>query len=402
MRFLSLLTALIFGLHAYAQDQQGYYIDNSGKRTEGFFKTSDFYDASSLEFRNDAAAGFSKLDTRNITEYGIAGQFKFRKYSVKIDRSATAIKKLSFGKDPFWESEEIFLNVVLEGKATLYSYSQDNTKFFYSLNGEVPQQLLYRKYKVSETEVRENTFYKQQLLNSVNCMNKPVEYFKDVAYTRSALIKVFKEHNSCQGTEGVEYVNVTSKGFKILLAAYVGAGKINFGWNNTLYETKKTSSTDYSLGAEVIFRAPSEKWEFFFRGELEKFSVEQTVGLKNSMNSTLFKFEIDALCVNAYMGLRYNLMLNDRNKIFFEGAVGFSVPNGTMKQYTFLPGTEDNNPQELDLGTAFSFNLGVGYEFNNKYGILLRYETPRDITGSAPINIESKVNRFGLNLRYTF
>lgn len=399
MRFLSLFTALVFGLQAFAQDQQGYYIDNAGKRTEGVFKTADFHDASSLEFRNDAAAGFSKLDPRSISEYGIADQYKFRKFNVRIDRSATAIKKLSFGKEPFWESEEIFLNVVLEGKATLYSYSPDNTKFFYSIDGEAPQQLLYRKYKVSETEIRDNTYYKQQLLNSVNCSNKPVEHFKDVAYTKGSLIRIFREHNSCLGSESVEYANSTSKGFKVLFAAYVGAGKINFGWNNTLYETKKTSSMDYSLGAEVIFRAPSEKWEFFFRGELEKFSVEQTVGLKNSINPTRFRFDIDVLCANAYMGPRYNLKLDDNNKIFFEGAVGFSVPSGSMKQYT---GTDDNDPQELDLGTAFSFNLGVGYEFNNKYGILLRYETPRDITGSAPINIESKINRIGLNLRYTF
>ncbi|MEL1243959.1 hypothetical protein AAEO56_06760 [Flavobacterium sp. DGU11] len=70
MKFFTLLTALFIGLNAFAQDQQGYYIDNGGKKTEGYYKTTDFYNENSLEFTNSPGGRIQSLILRKSTSMG--------------------------------------------------------------------------------------------------------------------------------------------------------------------------------------------------------------------------------------------------------------------------------------------------------------------------------------------
>ena len=82
MRIFTLFVTLFFALQSMAQELPGYYITSEGQRTEGYFKTSNFYDTSTLEFRKAEDTAYTRLTTDYVAEYGITDEFKFKKYSV--------------------------------------------------------------------------------------------------------------------------------------------------------------------------------------------------------------------------------------------------------------------------------------------------------------------------------
>lgn len=407
MRFFSLLTVLFFGLQAFAQDQQGYYIDNAGKRTEGYFKTTDFFDDTSLEFKNSLTEEFEKLDTKNINEYGIGTEFKFKKFNVKLDKSDNSEKKISRNKDPQWEQLTVFLNTILEGDATLYSYNSNyGIKYFYTVKGKIssPEQLIYKKYKPGETAIIENNQFRQQLFTTVNCGEKTIDNFSGLKYSKNSLVEVFKNYNECSGVTTSQYTNTSGKKTKFHITAFAGAYSTTFGIENITPSFDNTTGVGFGFGAEAALRTSSDKWEIFARLEYEKISAELSNNYPGGGSAVITEyFEIDTNVLNLFLGPRRIFRLNDTNELFVDLSVGISNPMGDVSRYSRISeGTLPGNVTKYNLSSTFFGNIGVGYTFKNKYGFDLRYETNRNMFGNEYGNLETKIGRIGLNVRYTF
>jgi len=85
------------------------------------------------------------ISFEEILEFGIEGASKFIRRSVLIDKSSD---HLSLEKAPSFELETLMLKVLVEGKASLYYYTQGSfQRFFFANNGSEIQQLVYKKYK---------------------------------------------------------------------------------------------------------------------------------------------------------------------------------------------------------------------------------------------------------------
>lgn len=129
---------------------------------------------------------------------------KYKRFKVNIDRTSDNINILSTNKNPIWKEEILFLKLLIEGDATLYSYLQENlTRYFYETKNIKLEQLVYLKYLSDETNqeiysstdnIKENNQYRQQLYNNVKCDNISESDLKKVTYRKSSLVKYFSKY----------------------------------------------------------------------------------------------------------------------------------------------------------------------------------------------------------------
>lgn len=407
MRIITLIAAFLVACCVYSQDQKGYYIDHNGQKTEGYFKTTDFHEASSLQFKTLPDGDFEKLAAEEITEYGIDGQYKFVKHTVKIDKSDSNYNKLSRTKDPEWQDATLFLNVIIEGNATLYSYqSKWGTKYFFSVQGDdQPKQLIYKKYKPTEISLYENNHFRQQLFNYVKCEGQLLNEFLDVKYERKELANIFRTYNLCLGSTSRVFFNATSQTTGIKLTVFAGASNLVFYLDNFPRTFSKSNSVGYNAGLEAALILPSETLEFFLRVEFEKGEGEVINYYDQGYNVLTTKFKFDSDMFNIHLGPRYNFLINERNKIFIDASLSVSLPFGTVVESSSIrsnSGIEyDGDGRVYDLSSTFGGNFGAGYVFNKKWGIDIRYETNRNMFTNIDTKYTTKISRLGFNVRYT-
>ena len=92
MKQLLLFFSFLFSSALFAQNdfKEAYYIDNQGKKTEGFIKNSNFnnineFTFQNLEFKKNLDQKSEKIAKSTITEFGFVGDVKYVKTKAKID-----------------------------------------------------------------------------------------------------------------------------------------------------------------------------------------------------------------------------------------------------------------------------------------------------------------------------
>jgi hypothetical protein len=404
MRFFSFMAVLFCAASSYAQDFKGYYVTESGKTVSGFFEDGDFNNYMLLKFKESDTAEAQNLPS-DIVEYGINDlNLKYEKHVVKLDIS----KKRSRFKDPEWDKNTLFLNVIVSGNACLYSYTLDNdVKYFYKTNDKQREieELINKKYYVSDVETAVNQAYRQQLYISVNCNNKKkVSEFVGIRYDKTELKDLFIEYNQCTGGESQIYIIKTGAGFKF--TAFAGMNSTMFGVTDTERPADKGSDINYAFGAEVAYRFSAQISEIFFRAEYETLNASIDGRIDNIYNHIITTYDFSGSAVNTYYGYRYNFIMSPRNKLFMEGSVCLSFPSGDVKQnITIYPTSEGDPYPELSHNyswrTIACVDFGIGYVFDKRYGISLRYTTKRDFLADISTYYKTEISRLGLNIRYT-
>lgn len=393
MKKITLLICLtIFTLSGYSQDtQNGYYINASGQKVTGEFMQADFFDADALKFK-PSGASFEKLDIDNVIEYGISDDYKFVKRTVQIDNSNLNINQLSQNREPNFVEETLFLNVVVDGDATLYSYKHMGAqKYFYSIQskGIKAKQLVYKQYMASSA-IKSNNEFRQQLYVDSRCPeDKVIGDFLDIEYDVEDLKEIFIDYNSCVNSDYTVYENKSGNKIKINYTVFAGVHSTSFGTSLT---PETDSNITYGGGFELGIVLPSQKFGLFLRAEYEKFSVE-TVNIREREfgEDIITTYKAESHLLNFAFGPRYFFNISGKSKIYIDAGLQmtFPVSNGNLTS---------NGSIIAPLGNTFSINGGVGYMFNNKFGAELRADTNRDLSGGA---IKFDFTRIGLNLRYT-
>lgn len=410
MKKFYFLVVLFLSIICHAQDYNGYYITENNEIVKGYFKDSDFTDYASLQFKRSANEVYTKINISNIKEIGIADQFKFEKHSVKMDDTDFNSNRLNDNKEGNWTEKTVFLNVLVEGDASLYSYTDSKgTRYFFKVDSKNTglDQLVYRKYKVSSTEVSENPQFRQQLYANLMCSNQNVTNFRKIAYKKNDLIEIVKNFNTCTNAQFKVYSNETGKkttfNYTVFAGLYQSSFLVEFISGE---ETEKATEISYSVGGEVSFTLPSEKFTFFAKAELEKLNVQTKRNFDLSPSTSVtndYIFDADVLILNLFLGTRYNFLLNDKNKLYIDGALGISKPFGDV-EYVFIvsdaSGELQRATQSVSSVSDFYLQLGLGYEFNKKFGIDFRIDTAKNLYNVG--DAKGIFGKAGLNLRYTF
>jgi hypothetical protein len=398
MKSITLLLTLFIAFYSYSQDQKGYYITTNGQRIEGFFNTTDFNDQRTLEFKDLSTAEYKALPTTNIAEYGIEDQFKFQQHTLQVDKSRSLGKNLSTKQKPEYEKQTLFLNVIVDGDASLYSATiNQEVKYFYAIKSKniAPTQLIYKKYSSTENLIMENNSYRQELFINLKCEGDNISSYNTITYTKEALKKVVENYNTCNGKSQVVYSNKGGKEVKVKYTVFAGPSMSTLRLDSD-NGSDKSFKAGVAFGGELCIIMPSGKVAGFARLEYE--SVNNYVESGINRNRIKETFTLKGSFISLIFGPRFFIT----EKLFADAGLGVKTGIGdfTRENFTYV----DSQPQsarreELDLNAGLFLNLGVGYNLTNAIGIDLRYDFNRTVLSG---DTKVKTGRIGLNVRYTF
>ncbi|MCF6349228.1 MAG: hypothetical protein L3J20_13190 [Flavobacteriaceae bacterium] len=200
-----ILFVLFINFFSYSQIkfEKGYFIDNSGERTNCLIKNIDWKNnPKNFKYKLSEDSTVKDALITEVSEFSIENGAKYKRYLVKIDRSTDELHNMTKNRNSEWSEESLFLKVLVEGKVTLYSYEEGNLKkFFFSNNNIIPKQLIYKYYLSSKGDKATNYDFRQQLIDYVNCQKLSINTFKKINYKQHNLIDHFIENNTCENSE---------------------------------------------------------------------------------------------------------------------------------------------------------------------------------------------------------
>ena len=375
----------LFGNFLFSQTdfKKGEFITNADETVVCFIKDLDWKNnPTEISYKLTEAGDVKNGDILTVKSFEIFGSSKFVRATVSIDRSSSNISSLTENRNPEFTEEQLFLRVLLGGKATLYYYEDSLVKrFFYNLEADEITQLIYKKYIFDTTRIGENNHYKQQLLNALQCEAVSVNNLKTIGYNTKDLTTVFEKYNTCVGGDAV--VNYQEKEKKDIFnfRAKVGVGSASLAINNFFATSQNVDFGNglmYRFGGELEVLLPfnNNKWAIVLEPSYQGYSLEKNTGAK-----------VDYMTIEIPFGIRHYFYLNTDSKIFINALYSLVFTNDSSILRPNL---------ELDNSNGQSF--GVGYSFK-KLSLECRYEITRDVLGAYQ-SWESNYNQVSLIFGY--
>ena len=418
---VKLLLALFFcSLVSFAQTkfEPGSYTDLNQIKHEGFIKNLDWKSSPTqiLFKKNIEDVDINIIESDNLKEFEIYGISKYKKEIVNIDISANDISEIGYIKEPIFEKKEVLLQVLLEGKASLYSLNYGvYGKYFYKSESNEIEELIHKKYRVNQIEaakMRENgdnvsayttiltnKDYLKQLFTNVNCETDREKIYK-VAYKETSLVKYFKEYNECINTEYTLYKPVKKSKFnvKALIAANYNAVDLSYS-NRTLYSNnfEKKLSVGGGFEFEVIFPYNNNKWAAFVETSYNSYS--DNAFLNDDRGTSLYsqeKLDIKFNYIQISPGLRHYLFLNDVSRISID--VIYNIKKGTRNSVVAY---EVERDLEVSKDLLYNLALGVNYSYKN-YTLGARTYRTSNILDLTSENRYAKYSNLSVLFKYSF
>lgn len=356
--------------YAQIQFEKGYFITDSGTRTACYIKNIDWKNnPTSFEYKvnlDDLQPTTGKID--QVAEFGIDDVSKYRRFTVKTERSHVNANRLGSSKWPQFKEETLFLNVLAEGQTNLYVY-QDGllTKFFFDAKDHPIEQLVYIRYLTQNGEAAENNQFRQQLLNNLQGNITEADVRK-IRYEQSQLIKLFEKHNqSGQKTALTYHRKPTEKPFAFKILAGAGLSSLeletpHLNYNQTAGDVRTDTEVTFRLGLEAEYKLPfnKNKWRIFIAPSYSKFETDYAFfardlygdGVPNQVEVSFSLFEIP-------IGIRHYFYLNEVSKFFVDAAYSINIFNNPEILYN-----AGSNP--VSFGSYYNsrtLTFGFGYSY---------------------------------------
>jgi len=364
-------TILSFGQVVF---EKGYFIDGNNRKTECFIKNYDWRNnPTDFEYKMEVSDTVKKSNILMVKEFGIYGDSRFVRATVNIDRSYTEINRMSTLKSPFWSKEQLFLKVLIAGKASLYYYFDNETpKFFYSKTDTPIQQLIYKEY-LTDQGINTNDSFRQQLWNDLKCENTTINSLEKLNFNKKDLVNFFKAYNTCHGdTSFYQLQPVQNRDF-FNLRITPGINYSSMIFNNPIMNEsiRYDNTLSFRIGVETEYILPfnKNKWGFIFEPTYQYYTSKKMVPNYNSLvtvNSGFVEFPI---------GLRYYYFLNSDLKIYLNG---FYIPVYTIN---LISSTKFNDSSNKDVTPGQSFAIGGAVEYKN-VNLEVRYYSAKNLLSS--------------------
>lgn len=384
-QLLFLLTVLLcFNCYSQIEYEKGYYIDNNNQKTNCLIKNVGWKNnPTEFEYKISENSESKKAILKNIKEFGINNVLKYVRKHVKIDRSTENINSLSDSKKPFFNEEELFLKLLVEGKASLYEYVDGNLRrYFYDKDNSNVEQLIFKSFKTSDNKLGKNNRFKQQLWNALKCSNFKISKFERLNYKKNDLVNFFVAYNNCNNGA---YINYDEKQHRDLINLTIRP-RLN---NSSLTIMNSISSSrdidfgnkiGFGFGIEAEFLLPfnKKKWAITIEPTYQSFNSESITDVNNVLGGVLIA-KIDYSSIEIPVGLRHYFFINKNSKIFMNASYIFDLSSKSSIDFTR---NDISDISSLEIDTVISnLAFGLGYKYKDKYSIEFRYQTPRDVLG---------------------
>lgn len=396
LKKLTILTVLFTNL-TFSQVffEKGYIVQNNVKKEclINFTNPKTNPGEISYKFTEDGEVLIANL--ANTSEFGVENKFKFVKRDFLFDKSINSTNSLSFSPEPENEIKTAFLRVLVDGNAALLKYeTSNNTRYYIEING-ITEQLIYKKYLVDNTIIKENDFYKRQLAKYLNCGVEKKDIDRTSYYTEN-LSKLFIKHNSCVGNDVINYASKV-KQMKFNLHPKIGVQNSKMDISHSTgfmytdrYSTNFNAQTNVKFGLEfeVVFPFHDYRISVFSDPMFQSYEAEGENKLGN-------RVELNYKSIEVPIGFRYFVYNGTTSKVFANTGFVFDVPMNSYVQYSIQNSLLSNR---FELENGLNFFIGLGYRFNDKISIELRHSTARDNLSTT--NVSGKYSGTGLLLSY--
>ncbi len=369
--FVYIFTFTCINYTAFSQIkyEKGYYINNSADKMEGYIKNIDWLNnPTNFLFKSSENSISQNLDIASVKEFGVYNRLKYVREKVQIDRSSESHFLMSSEKNPIFKDEVLFLKVMLEGNATLYSYTDGNLhRFFFKTTDSQIDQLVYKTYKIRKTLISKNNYYKQQLLTNLPCEKITTTLVEKVDYNKNDLVEIFTDYNNCGASKNVSIDSKENRDlFNISIRPGARLSTLQFV-NSTAGILVKDFDKEirFSLGVES---------EFIFPFNKNKISalIEPTYQYFTSETiSNNQKASVDYKSLELAAGVRYYIFLSEQSKIFANFQFIFDFTGNSKILLADRP--------DLEIESKNNLIFGIGYKWRDRLSLELRTYTKREI-----------------------
>jgi len=386
--YIFLIAFLAISLVSKAQNryQKGYIIDQKGSEKQGFvFDSGTNSTPQKIQFKPSKEADAEKLNVNNVREFGFNGNV-YRKYSVEIDRSTNRLEALGADNRPDFSQEELFLELLVDGDANLYSYAGKGiTRYFYSVenDGKV-EQLIYKRYKKKGNKIGENNRFKQQIFSDMDCEGMDQLKLSRLDYQEADLANFFDDYNACRDGAYQSRIKTGDEGLKVRVGPHIGARSVNLDLENTRFkqEGEFDQKTTFRYGVAFEFLPPgyNQKWAILIEPSFQKYD-NQTV-LENNLsnvNDESITAKIDYSSVEIPLGVRYYMFATDELRFMINAGYTIDIPMNNEVTAEF---PDDSNlnllRSNLEIKSSGNLFVGAGAKYN-QIGIEFRFGTGRNL-----------------------
>ncbi|GAA3605974.1 tRNA modification GTPase [Flavivirga amylovorans] len=378
--FLLVISVLSINIHSQITFEKGYYINNSDQKIECLIKNKESRNTpTTFDYKLSEEREEKVLTVNDVKEFGIYNIVKYIRFEGKIDKSSMVMSSMSNTKNPEFQKETLFLKVLIEGKANLYSYEEPNLlKFFYKNENSKISQLVFKNYMPVNDVIHKNERYKQQLLNDLKCENITMNQIKNLEYKKNRLVSFFKKYNNCNNSENITFekkqkrdlLNLTLRpGFKnsslkIENGNYRGLSIRDADFNNEL-------GFRFGLEVELLMPYNRNKWSLIIEPTYQSYKSE-----KEYSDRSVNKITVDYKSIEIPIGIRHYLFLNNNSKLFINGSAIFDLNSDSSIVFDF---NGSSSTEKLEIESRPNMAFGFGYKHHDKYSLELRYQTNRNV-----------------------
>ncbi len=370
MKKLYSLCLVILSLNCYSQIEfeKGYFIDDTNQKTECLIKNVDWKNnPSDFEYKLTESAKKQYGSITTIKEFGIYNVTKYIRRSVNIDMSKQDLSRMSNVRAPIFEEKKMFLKVLVEGKASLYIYENGPLRrFFYSNEDSDVEQLIFKQYYNKDGNILTNDRFKQQLYTNLECSSFSMKKFERLDYSQKELIGFFTDYNECKNSEFKNFEKNRKRGFAdITIRPGVRSSSISV-------DRDFLSTNTYDFDNELSFRFGIEfEFNVGFNGNKWALIVEPTYqSYKSELESDSGEASVEYKSIEIPLGIRHYFHLSKNSKIFVNGQYVLDIVDQESRF---------NSNFELGVDSKNNLAFGLGYKYNNKFSLEIRYHTTRKL-----------------------
>lgn len=362
--------------------EKAYFINNAGERTEGLIKNADWRNSpTTIEYK---LADNDKIyigTLKDIQLFEIYGHAKYVRSNVKLDQSSSLTKNLSTQRAPEFVDKEVFLKEIASGDVRLYKYAEPTIiRFYYQVNDGPIEPLIYKPYIFEFNSIAHNNEYKTQLEKILVCPSLSSQRIHKTEYKENSLAELFAAYYECANPDGAKKISTQGKlNFNLHIRPRVNSASLNFE-NTITYEAENQMGFGFGIEAEFVLPFQKNKWAIIIEPTYQYYKSETTTtNILTGVQPQIVS--VDYKSVELPLGIRHYMFLNPRSKVFVnvQAVLDLSLDSSARIGTASYP-----TRYVLELKSNPNVALGIGYRYDDKYGIEARFFTNRDITKQYP------------------
>ena len=412
---LSLLVLFISTLMlGQTKFKPGHYINLNDEKISGFIKDYDWKNNPyEIEFKTTLDdINHSIINIEKLKEFEVYENSKYIYTEVLIDKSSNQNNQITLERELIYKKEKVLLKVLIEGEASLYQYiDEDVEKFFYSSNGIIFEQLIFKIFLASEKDAIElnkigndisafhsiltNDGYKKQLFQNVNC-NFQREKIYNLIFAKSKLYKYFEEYNKCKKVSYKTYKKNFETQLKLKGVLNLNLNSLNLNYFNDEYRSKDFgNSTNFGFGLELELILPfnNNKWSVFTEPTYNTYENSAILKKTFSTITTTQKVNVKYDYIQLPVGVKHYFFLSD--KINIDLNLAYNLKFTSKKSIIDYEDTSDFSVFPTLKNFAFGFDVNF-----QKATLGVKYFTKTQILNGAYEQKYADYNNLALSMKY--